>query len=70
MNNVWSEVKKCVRNAVSSNLKTQIFKNFPSSVLPVHVLESKDMHVFIQKKCKEGQKRAKYLKIWANMYKI
>ena len=46
MNNVWSEVKKCAGNAFSSNLKTQISKNVPFSILPVPILESKGMHFF------------------------
>ena len=34
------------------------------------ILESKGMHAIFQKKDKKkGQKRAKYLKIWAKMYK-
>ena len=32
-------------------------------------LESKGMHVIFQKGAKMGQKRAKYLQIWAKMYK-
>ena len=41
------------------------------------IIESKDVRAMFQKKCKEilkkgkkGQKRAKYLKIWAKMYKV
>ena len=32
--------------------------------------ESKGMHTIFQKKAKRGQKRAKYLKIWAKIYKV
>ena len=34
------------------------------------ILESKGMCVIFQKKGKKCLKRAKYLKIWAKMYKI
>ena len=34
------------------------------------ILESKGMHAIFQKNGKKGQKMAKYLKIWAKMYKI
>ena len=59
MNNVWSGVKKCVGNAFSSNLKTQISKNFPFGVLPVPILESTGMHVFFLKKWQEKTNKGK-----------
>ena len=34
------------------------------------ILESKGMRAIFHEKGKKGQKRAKYLKIWAKMYKI
>ena len=70
MNNVWSEVKKCDGNAFSSNLKTQISKNVPFSILPVPILESKGMRFFLFFFFSEkGQERTKKSKIFENLGK-
>ena len=62
MENVWSEVKKCVGNAVFSNLKTQISNQCPTSAY-----SRKRGHACVFSK--KVQERTKKGKIFENLGK-